>query len=338
MVELPERRRTCLYETDGIKCFQYDRRGLIELYLDNCGLNRDLIEILRQRIDVPIILHYDGTLDNLNELLSELSQPLVLNPTEIRLNDNVKIPRNASLEFRNLRDNVKINIVSETVKDSKELNSWCLNLSDDDFKNLYGKIAGREQARMLCEQRELAKQVYLFLSRTIDFSRMTATQKMDYMFNWVRNNISYDMGLIQADGNYREDVDRSLGYDPYKVFVRGKGVCSGRSRLLKILLNNPYMGVNCYTANGYSDHLEHEWNEFIDESGRVYAYDLSFGIMHEEDITKNKIDHHDVEHSHIVEAMLNSGQFAPPPLPERRNTAVQKVKEKLIPMISLRTH
>lgn len=338
MVELPERRRTCLYETDSIKCFQYDGKDLIELYMDNCGLDRNLIEILRQRIDVPIVLNYDGTLDNFNELLSELSQPLVFNPTEIRLNDNVKIPKNAVLKFKDLRENVKINIVSEAMKDSKELNSWCLNLSDDDFKNLYGKIAVREQARMLCEQRELAKQVYLFLSQTIDFSRMTATEKMDYMFNWVENGISYDVGLIQADGNYRDDVDRSLGYDPYKVFVRGKGVCSGRSRLLKILLNNPYMGVNCYTANGYSDKLEHEWNEFIDESGSVYAYDLSFGIKHEEDITKNEIDHHAVEHSHIVEAMLDNEQFAPPPLPQRRNTAVQKTRRKLIPSLLLKTH
>lgn len=323
MRELPQRERTCIYEASGVKCFQYTDRNLIDLYLDNHYLNKKVINILQQRTDVPVSLYFKGSIKTLNQLFGQLSQDDLSNHIEIKLDKTVKIKKNTNLELENLSDNVKIHV--DTDRDFCEFENWCLNLSDHDFNIVSGMFAVPEQAIKLCERRQLAKQVYLFLSQNVHFSKMTATEKMDYMFDWVVKNTSYDMDLIQADGNLRDDVDWSLGSDPVQVFKRKKGVCTGRSKLLKILLNNPYMGVNCYMADGYSGHLQHRWNEFIDENGDVYAYDLSYGIKHVSDITKCGIDHHDVKHSHVVNSILESGQFSSPPMPPRKGPVLQKL-------------
>lgn len=339
MSEIPKRKKIIFYETDDIQCFKYTNQNFINLYLDDCLLDSSVISILRQRRNIPIILTYNGSIENLNKLFRQLSFHLISNPIEIRFGSKFKVNKNSILELSSLRDNVKISIVSEAANDPSELNNWCLNLSDDEFKIVYDKIAVKKNAIDLLKQREIARKVYLRLSKTIDFNSMTDTSKMNFMFDWVSKNFSYDYDLIQSDGNYKDGVDRALGSDPGKVFERGKGVCTGRSRLLKILLNNPYLRVNCYTARGHLRHLEHEWNEFIDEQGRVYAYDISYSIKHVDDITESNKGHHNIEHSHVVDSRISGGNFEPPSLPPRKNFTTHKIKSpKIIPSLPPRTH
>lgn len=331
MSEVPVRKKIMFYETNCIQCFKYANQDFINLDLEDCTLDGNVISILRERSNVPVILMFNGSTEKLNQLFRQLSYFNISNPIEIRFGNKVKVNKNDALEISSLRNNVKIAIVSEAVYDPTELNNWCLNLSDEEFKIVYDKIAVKRQALELLEEREIARSVYLRLSKKIDFNSMTDTSKMNFMYDWVLNHSSYDYDLIQADGNFKDDVDRTLGSDPCKVFKRGKGVCTGRSRLLKILLNNPYMRVNCYTAHGLCGHLEHEWNEFIDENGRVFAYDISYKLKHVDDITKCNKGHHNIVHNHVVESSINGGQFAPSSLSPRRNSSSQQAISPLPP-------
>lgn len=178
-----------------------------------------------------------------------------------------------------LPSNIKISLEeSHTANPPHDMQTYFLNLSDEEFDAILSKIYSRKDVYdKLKIERDIAKRVYLELSKKHNFSVMTSKQKMDFMFDWVRNKYEYDYSQLESDGNYRMDADRSLSSDPIEVFRRGKGVCTGRSRLLKILLNNPYMNVQCYTVLGkYNDRLPHEWNEFVDENNQVWEYDLSF--------------------------------------------------------------
>ena len=323
--DLPNSKRT-IYATNNICCKQHINTNNIYIQLRNCILDRNIITLLHQINNAPVILYFDGNIENLNRLFRQLSFPIITNHVEIQLRD-VNINKNSILELDNLRSNVKINAVNVGLRDSTELNTWCLNLSDKDFKIVYDKFKNKKLAMKLAEERNLAKSVYLNLSQKVDFSKMTATQKMNFMFDWVAKNTKYAHEFTGTDGNWKNGIALEQGYDPCQVFKNRKGVCSGRSRLLKVLLNNPYMKVDCYTTTGEivgptGKTLAHEWNEFFDEKGNVYAYDISYGIKHVNDITENNYGHHNIKHNHIINSLLNTEQAisTPPALPPRLNT------------------
>lgn len=299
---------------------------LLVLYISTESLSQKTIRLLnsyRGKIEI-IPTNYDYK--TLNKLLCDCSNLVADNNIVIYLsgyNKNLKIRKNEPLLFGILPSNIKIDVCSH-VYPAFELQTWFLNLSDKAFLSIYDKIYQKEQADNIRMEREIAKNVYSQLLKKYDFSKMTATEKMNIMYRWVRNNFEYDVSLIQADGNYKEGIDISLGSNPIKVFTRGKGVCTGRSRLLAILLNNPYMNVECYTVDGEHGTLQHEWNEFIDENGQVWEYDLSYGEMHEKmegTFGKTHIMDENSRNFAVKDSLTarkNSG-FSTPPLPQRKN-------------------
>lgn len=302
----------------------------LSLRIDSRAPSLEAIRLLnRFKGNVIIFLsNYDAK--SMRELLYSVSN-YITNNNNILLNlMNLNIKKGEYIPFGMLPQNIKIDVCSHCNTPPHDMQTWFSNLSDENFQSVYNKIYQDNQAAALRDERDIARNVYLQLSRKYDFSKMSSTEKMDFMYEWVQNNFEYDMSLVGPDGNYKSDIDRSLGYDPVKVFARGKGTCTGRSRLLKILLNNPYMNVDCYTVAGNIGSLPHEWNEFIDENGQVWEYDLSYrGQKHKkmngEFARSHKLNEN--SRSYAVKKCLETPPLPPrrkanlpPPLPPRRKS------------------
>lgn len=64
-------------------------------------------------------------------------------------------------------------------------------------------------------------------------------KKIKVIYNWCCENIAYYVTVIKSDSSLKRD--RKDSQDPIFTFNIRKGVCEGRTRLLKVLLNNYYM-------------------------------------------------------------------------------------------------
>lgn len=314
-MEIPKRK--FFYLNDNVKYSYNMTAKLIILYLDNAPIDSSILNLILQNKDCEFKIYFTGSVKAFNELLTNLTNNTT--PKSVTIYPNINIKRNTFLAIDNLPNRVKINFTSSTNNNQDSLIEWVLNLSDMDFSIVEPHIADENNKKHLKQEREIAKTVFKHLSKRVDFSCMSDTEKMNFMYKWLRENISYDISLVNSSG-FKDDVDQSLGSDPVKVFFRQKGVCSGRSRLLKILTNNPYMNLNCFTVTGtirYGQVKKHEWNAFIDENNQVYYYDTSFsGIEHIKDLNKTDKEYKIETQSFLVLDTLNKA--CPPPLPRRR--------------------
>lgn len=181
-----------------------------------------------------------------------------------------------ALDIEKLPDNVKITCMldiknQEHFEASNEsFESWSLNCSEQDFKSFLTKLTSKTRYRIF-RIREIALNFYKFLPSEIKDG--TNWEKIQFVYNWCRNNIEYDYSAIKSDRTLR--WDRKDSQDPIFTFDRRKGVCVGRARLLKILLNNYYMKVPCFLVKGMSGCLQHAWNEAILEDGSIVDMDIS---------------------------------------------------------------
>lgn len=75
-------------------------------------------------------------------------------------------------------------------------------------------------------------------------------KKIKVIYNWCCENIAYYVTVIKSDSSLKRD--RKDSQDPIFTFNIRKGVCEGRTRLLKVLLNNYYMWVPCFLVKGKS--------------------------------------------------------------------------------------
>ena len=322
-MELPN--KTYIYLSTRVKYLESPNN--INLFLINSSLTFAMIQLLKSKNKSSYRISYSGSLKTFNELLEALS--IYRFSGNVTIIPTIKILKNNYLALEDLPDNVKIEIPSSLSNIPNPLIEWCLNLADEDFERIFFKINNPEQRNHLKKEREIAKTVYMHLSQNVDFSKMTPTEKMNFMYRWVRKNIGYDISLVNSTG-FKDDVDKSLGIDPVKVFFRQKGVCSGRSRLLRILTNNPYLNLQCFTVTGTvncGNVKKHEWNVFIDENNQVYYYDTSFGeIEHIKDLNSSD-KKYNIETQHfLVSDILN--KQCPHPLPRRRIPPLPPRKKK----------
>lgn len=313
-MEIPK--RTFYYINTNAK-YSYNKNvNTIYLYLDNTSIDLDVLNFINQNRECEFVIYFKGSVQNFNKLLNYLTN----NPTprSVTIHPNVNVKKNTFLAIDDLPSNVKIFFTSSTNNNEDSLIEWVLNLSDRDFSIVERVIANEGNKIHLRKEREIAKIVFKHLSREVDFSHMSDTEKMNYMYDWVRRNIEFDFSLVDSNG-FREGVDRTLGSDPVKVFSNKKGVCSGRSRLLRILTNNPYLKVNCFVTSGlinYGGDKEHEWNAFLDEHGQIFYYDLSFSkVRHVKDLSTHPNNYRISSEHFLIEEIKKK---TPPDLPRRR--------------------
>ena len=191
---------------------------------------------------------------------------------------NLKMGIGCSLEIENLPTNVKISNCIDIVKGKEEIpffgeNSfdwWSLHCDDSNFKILLSKLT--DNARVRAEDfRRIAFNFYRFTPDSIKSSSNEV--KCEFAYKWCCSNIQYDNDGTMPDGSF--NYSRRDTQDPIVTFNRRKGVCAGRARLLKLLLNNYYMKTPLFLVRGMAGRLQHEWNELITEDGKSIFYDIS---------------------------------------------------------------
>lgn len=259
------------------------------------------INSLPNCIDIVVIEVIDKAkkTDSLNKVLELLSKyktskNIFFSTTYSRFKVRERI--NAA----NLPSNVKIgNIINYTDKfyGQNSLDWWSLHATEEELEALYPKLSPNTKKR-LEYLNKIAKDFYTYTKKKFpNLDYMTNLEKANLAFEYCSKNITYDFGSTARGVNGvlkpRDDCDFSS--DPIETLERKKGVCTGRSRLMKLLLNNRYMKVPCFLSSGYTHSGEgHEWIEVFDNWERYY-YDLSFGVKGRRTINHEKILHEDFE-------------------------------------------
>lgn len=244
------------------------------------------------------------TQNQFNRLSSELSRTEFDKDLTIDVY-NLDIQKKLFLDFESLPQNVKVSAFHvENNVDSFSYNdnfaTWCLWLNDLDFKTVRDKLTPRSKKEMVSRE-IIANGFYEELEkkhRNIDM--LDSSIKMNEAYEWCKHNISYASETVDKNGNiFGED---NWCQNPVETFRKHRGVCVGRARLLKTMVNNKYLKVDCYTATGTKGNLPHEWNEFVNGDD-IYSFDLSFDVKFETDIEKH--GYYNIQHSAEVKEIVN---------------------------------
>lgn len=118
---------------------------------------------------------------------------------------------------------------------NESFESWSLNCSDQNFGLLITKLT-LKTAQRIFSLRKIALNFYMFAPNNI--KNGTNEDKIKFAYKWCCDNIEYDITATEPDGSLK--FDRKDSQDPILTFKRRKGVCVGRTKLLKALLNNCY--------------------------------------------------------------------------------------------------
>ena len=266
----------------------YDKIGICYKLIDN-----NLIITAKDFFPETIVDYINALPNNLNIILSIMTRPnemaglnmlcsllsrTSLNKSIILDISNLKMGIGCSLEIENLPTNVKIsNCVN--ISNGKEDNPffgensfdwWALHCIENNFKILLSKLT--ENAKKRAEDlRKIAYNFYRFVPENIKSSNSKV--KCDFVYKWCCANIHYDFEGTMPDGSF--NFNRRDTQDPIVTFNRRKGVCAGRSRLLKVLLNNYYMKTPIFLVRGLAGIQQHEWNELIADDGESIVFDIS---------------------------------------------------------------
>lgn len=272
-----------------------------------------LLEYLSYYVDKIIIK--ENKLDEFNNLCKLLSTSKLKNQIIIDIADmssisssvvNIKpqIRRNTWMDFEMLPNNVYISNNGMENGEEKELqgqigldfNAWCLWLNDNDYECVINKLTDKTREKIDGE-RKIAKKFYdIYVNNYM--KQNTDEEKVAFVYNWCLKNTRYDNSSINSDGTIKQDCH--CAQDSVWTFVNGHGVCAGRARLFKTMLNNRYMRVECYLTSGMYGHLAHEWNEIYFNGQRKY-YDLSFGICSVSELVESQSLHHNIMHEAAIQ-------------------------------------
>lgn len=244
-------------------------------YINNIPDEVNIIIYLWFHFRNNVVTEFNMICDALSRI--KTTKPIIINTSHTLFGCDVV------LDIFDLPENVKITNVCYEIGagnyyGENSLDWWGLNLSDEQFQIFVSKLT-LEAATRAIELRKIAHSTYLYLQK-FGIDNLTIKEKAQLVYNWCKGTIdngkgriSYDFGSTLPDGRLKDNCRYSQ--DPIATFKRKKGVCAGRARLLKAMLNNYYMRVPCFLVDGMAGNLQHEWNEIIDENGNSSFIDLS---------------------------------------------------------------
>lgn len=202
------------------------------------------------------------------------TQKIIIDITEMEFCEKV------SLDIDALPNNVKItslidhNLNENYIFSNQSFESWSMNTNDKNFELLLSKLTVKTRERII-RMREICSNFYRFLSN--DIRNASNREKALFAYNWCCSNIKYDNSATNEDGYLKNE--RKDSQDPIITFDNKMGVCEGRARLFKLLLNNNYMNVPCFLVKGTVKErgriLPHTWNEIVLEDGTIIDLDIS---------------------------------------------------------------
>ncbi len=275
----------------------YDRYGIYyelnndTLKISNIKMISSLIIYLNQiKEDIKIIFSIKDTA-TFNELCKELNKKGINKDCIILLDNSTKITKRRWLDFELIPDNVKVsnNKRDDYYPGENSLDWWLLWLNDKDFNCVVNKLTPKVRKRTIY----IRHIVNMFFKHYPALAYASDYEKVNFVFEWLRKNTSYDSSATNKDGTLKNGANYSQ--DPVYTYINKKGVCCGRAQLMKILLNNRLMKVKCFLTDGYCHDLQHQWNEVYLNNGQVLYYDLSFGRKNMEKI-ENYSDYRNITH------------------------------------------
>lgn len=313
------------------------------------------INALPDGIRVVFNLTREFNVTGLNLLLEyfarkECNKPLVIDVTYMQFGMNEFIP------LENLPMNVKVSNTAAMGVQYYGENSfdwWLLRRGEEYFNKVIDKLDNRSKIRAL----DLQGIVLEFYTKYGDaLETMSDREKCDFVFKHLRKTTSF-AGSVMIAGEERPKCPEHS--DPIKTYQSGKGVCTGRSNLFKVLLSNRYLGMQCYLVSGNHGSTGHQWAEVYFKDGTRLYYDLNLSLNGSEKLSGSYFDinHFDYIRNHpntsdvsslprrIRDEEVISKDVPPlparriPPLPPRRVPPLpprNKEKRKTVPSLPKR--
>lgn len=278
----------------------------IEISLNNEILSEYEFQKIVFNPSYEIDISYEGSSNELNILLQQLAQ-IRHNSIKLRINKCTINPY-ICLPFDLLNDKTTIDF-EDSAKAGSGFNEYLMNCNEVIFNMVINRLDYETKNRIILEKKYrdiILCEIYKFLeSKNKDINKMTNKQKMDFFFWVINNNFDYDYSITKPDGSWNPDKSTQLGGTAKIVYERKKGICEGRSKLLKIVTNNNEIKLPCYIVDGKFGKDGHVWNEYIDDNGTIIEYDLSFNrICSLDHMEKNLPIYHNIIHEEPVEKIL----------------------------------
>lgn len=268
-----------------------------------------------------------------NELANALSKYPTNKNIVINIMHDYYFNKNRRLDFEIIPDNVKVsNITYYNGKydDSKYFTEnsfdwWGLWLNDTDYECVRNKLTPMAKERF----ESFRSIAYNFYKNYFESGvELSDKEKTDFVYEWLLENTTYDGGATNQDGTLVEGERGTMAQDPIATFKNKKGVCAGRARLMKILLNNRFMKVNCYLVDGNHGKLQHQWNEVYIKNLGILYYDTSFRSINGKTTLPeiySQITKKDIENN----GDINPNEYKIVPLPNQSNITPPLPKQYL---------
>ena len=243
--------------------------------LTNEGLSHKQFDFMKNH-DSSYIIWYSGDSKALNFLLQQIS---CLKDRRIQLCfKGVDIDDSIYLPFHNLGPLTSICMQDEP-EYASSFNKYITNLLGLEYNHFLLHV-DKNIADRLNEERDIQIKLLQRIKREVltkDISNYSKDDLMKIIFDFIREKYPYDNSITNADGSAGEYTH--LGSTAWGTYERGKGVCTGRSKLIKLVATNPEINLPCYLASGKHGRLQHEWNEYITSKGEVVELDASFNTI-----------------------------------------------------------
>ena len=259
--------------------------------IDGNGIPSKIINHINsfQNIDTAIIklrgeLYDSNMMNHIFSIINKtiINKTIIFDLSDVRINSKIRmeidsLPNN--ILFSMYDDNKKYEDNPKNEETPSDICWWAMNLNDNDFM-AFCEHTTPETKDYILKMRKVAYGFYNQVKTVTPRMRKLSEQdKANIAYKWITSNIAY---------NSDEDYD-----DPLNVIYHQKGDCKGKSKLLKLLLNNYYMKVPCYIVKGQTiTGKDHTWNEVYNKGKRLY-YDISYAKKETPYINHTDIDHSD---------------------------------------------
>ena len=264
------------------------RDDYIEITLNNQILMPDQYKKIMDPRTRRTSIYYSGDFNHLSQLIRQLSGTGYRNIL-LRLMD-LKVDNTICLPFELLDPGVQLAFVDSAGEQSNFYN-YLVNANNSVFNGCANNIPNKQRDIIATDRTILTVFLKKFRNTLLmnrkNINDYTKTELMNYIFDYVCDRFHYDNSMTKSDGQPINEPGRNtydLGGTAAAVVKNRGGVCEGRSKLVKLLANNKELQVPCYLAEGKYINPRtgkiygHVWNEYINERGKVYEYDTSFGL------------------------------------------------------------
>lgn len=268
----------------GIK-YSYDKNKLFLQLSDSSTLELKDINYFINKFHSDYVEIYNITNSKILEALFKLIKK-VDNNININVNLNKHnlingLNNKMYLNLKDFEDNVTISAMSP-YNNQNEFITWAHNLNQINKLRFIKMLPSKEKIQFINQE----KVIRLFYNEILlmypNIKKMPKKDQFKLIFDYVKNNYTLAPESYRIRGEFEEEY--SWAKDPVQIYIRGIGLEEGRANLLTLLTNNSYFRLNCTIAEGHLNEKKHVWNQFIDEEGNIYDYDMSF----DNDIEENK--------------------------------------------------